>query len=101
LPPIFYVPRLRVFHDIGDNWVAGSYVFEVPGREDDWQTRRRANGSLRLANRCVTLVSTIPAENPESEGTRSAMYKPDWIDPELGESVEEGDEQEAIQEGMF
>jgi hypothetical protein len=29
------------------------------------------------------------------------MYKPDWIDPELGESIEESDEQEAIQEGMF
>jgi hypothetical protein len=32
---------------------------------------------------------------------RSAMYKPDWIDPELGESIEESDEQEAIQEGLF
>jgi len=73
----------------------------IPGREDDWQTRRRPDGTLRLANRCVTLVPTIPAENPESEGTRSAMYKPDWIDPELGESIEESDEQEAIQEGMF
>ena len=73
----------------------------IPGREDDWQTRRRPDGTLRLANRCVTLVPTIPAENPEPEGTRSAMYKPDWIDPELGESIEESDEQEAIQEGMF
>jgi hypothetical protein len=73
----------------------------IEGREDDWQTRRRPDGTLRLANRCVTLVPTIPAENPEPEGTRSAMYKPDWIDPELGESVEESDEQEAIQEGMF
>jgi hypothetical protein len=49
----------------------------------------------------LRLVPTIPAENPEPEGTRSAMYKPDWIDPELGESIEESDEQEAIQEGMF
>jgi hypothetical protein len=73
----------------------------IPGREDAWQTRRRPDGTVRLANRCVTLVSTIPAENPEPEGTRSAMYKPDWIDPELGESIEESDEQEAIQEGMF
>jgi hypothetical protein len=72
----------------------------VPGREEDWQTRRRPDGSLRLANRCVTLVSTIPADNPEPEGTRSAMYKPDWIDPELGEGVEESDEQEAIQEAF-
>jgi hypothetical protein len=73
----------------------------IPGREDDWQTRRRPDGMLRLANRCVTLVPTIPAENPEPDGTRSAMYKPDWIDPDLGESVEESDEQEAIKEGMF
>ena len=73
----------------------------IPGREDDWQTRRRPDGTLRLASRCVTLVPTIPAENPEPEGTRSAMYKPDWIDPELGESIEESDEQEAIQEGLF
>jgi hypothetical protein len=73
----------------------------IPGRADDWQTRRRPEGTLRLANRCVTLVPTIPAENPEPEGTRSAMYKPDWLDPELGESIEESDEQEAIQEGMF
>jgi hypothetical protein len=73
----------------------------IPGREDDWQTRRRPDGTLRLANRCVTLVPTIPAENPEPEGTPSAMYKPDWIDPELGESIEESDEQEAIQEGLF
>jgi hypothetical protein len=73
----------------------------IPGREDDWQTRRRPDGTLRLANRCVTLVPTIPAENPEPEGTLSAMYKPDWIDPELGESIEESDEQEAIYEGMF
>jgi hypothetical protein len=29
------------------------------------------------------------------------MYEPDWIDPELGESIEESDEQEAIYEGMF
>jgi hypothetical protein len=72
----------------------------VPGREDDWQTRRRPDGSLRLANRCVTLVSTIPAENPEPEGTPSKIYKPEWIDPELGESIEESDEQEAIQEGF-
>ena len=73
----------------------------IPGREDDWQTRRRPDGTLRLANRCVTLVPTIPAENPEPKGTPSAMYKPDWIDPELGESIEESDEQEAIQEGLF
>jgi hypothetical protein len=73
----------------------------IPGREDDWQTRRRPDGALRLANRCVTLVPTIPAENPEPPGVRSAMYKPDWVDPELGESVEESDEQEAIQEGLF
>jgi hypothetical protein len=73
----------------------------IAGREDDWQTRRRADGTLRLANRCLTLVPTIPAENPEAERTRSAMYKPDWIDPELGESIEESDEQEAIHEGMF
>jgi hypothetical protein len=73
----------------------------IPGREDDWQTRRRPDGTLRLANRCVALVPTIPAENPEPKGTPSAMYKPDWIDPELGESIEESDEQEAIQEGLF
>jgi hypothetical protein len=73
----------------------------VPGREDDWQTRRRPDGTSRLANRCVTPVPTIPAENPEPKGTPSAMYKPDWIDPELGESIEESDEQEAIQEGLF
>jgi hypothetical protein len=73
----------------------------ILGREDGWQTRRRPDGTLRLANRCVTLVPTIPAENPEPEGTRSAMYKPDWIDPELGESIEESDEQEAIQEALF
>jgi hypothetical protein len=73
----------------------------MPGREDDWQTRRRPDGVLRLANRCVTLVPTIPAENPEPPGKPSAMYKPDWVDPELGESVEESDEQEAIQEGLF
>jgi hypothetical protein len=29
------------------------------------------------------------------------MYKPDWIAPELGESIEESDEQEAIQEAFF
>jgi hypothetical protein len=73
----------------------------IPGREDDWQTRRRPDGALRLANRCVTLVPTIPAENPEPVGTPFAMYKPDWVDPEFGESVEESDEQEAIQEGLF
>ena len=66
-----------------------------------WQTRRRPDGTLRLANRCVALAPTIPAENPEPKGTPSAMYKPDWIDPELGESIEESDEQEAIQEGLF
>ena len=73
----------------------------IPGREDDWQTRRRPDGTLRLANRCVTLVPTIPAENPEPPGTLSKKYSPDWLDPELGESVEDGDEQEAIEEGMF
>jgi hypothetical protein len=72
----------------------------VPGREEDRQNRRRPDGSVRLANRCVTLVATIPAENPEPEGTCSKLYKPDWIDPELGESVKESDEQEAIQEGF-
>ena len=77
------------------------HVSRRPGREDDWQTRRRPDGTLRLANRCVALIPTIPAENPEPKGTPSAMYKPDWIDPELGESIEESDEQEAIQEGLF
>jgi hypothetical protein len=61
----------------------------------------RPDGTLRLANRCVTLVPTIPAENPKPIGTPSAMYKPDWIDPELGESIEESDEQEASREGLF
>ena len=73
----------------------------VPGREDDWQTRRRPDGRLRFANRCVALVPTILAGNPEPKGTPSEMYKPGWIDPELGESIEESDEQEAIQEGLF
>ena len=72
----------------------------IQGREDDWQTRRRLDGTLRLANRCVTLVPTIPAENPEPIGTPSAMYKPDWTS-DLGESIEESDEQEAIQDGLF
>ncbi len=74
----------------------GYRVAKMIGRRD---VARTAN--LRLANRCVTLVPTIPAENPEPPGTPSAMYKPDWVDPELGESVEESDEQEAIQEGLF
>ena len=61
----------------------------IPGREDDWQTCCRPDGTPRLSNRCVTLVPTIRAENPKPIGTRSAMYRPDWIDPELGESIEE------------
>jgi hypothetical protein len=73
----------------------------IPGREDDWQTRRLPDGSLQLANRCGSLVPTIPAENPEPPETPSAIYKPDWLDLELGDSIEESDEQEAIQEGML
>jgi hypothetical protein len=29
----------------------------IGGREDDWQTRRRPDGTLRLANRCITARS--------------------------------------------
>ena len=48
----------------------------IPGREDDWQTRRRPDGTLRLANRCVALVPTIPAENPEPKVRRRPCISP-------------------------
>lgn len=72
----------------------------IPNREDDWQSRRRTDGSIRLANRCVTLIPTIPADNPEPPGTPSAIYKVDWIDPDLGDAIDDSDEQGAIYEGM-
>ena len=72
----------------------------IEGREDDWQTRRRSDGTLRLANRTVSLVPTIPAHNPEKPGTISAMYKPEWVDPEMGEEIGEAEEQEAIEDGL-
>jgi hypothetical protein len=52
---------------------------DTPGCEDDWQTRRRPDGTLWLANRCVTLVPAIPAEKSRARSTPSAMYKPEWI----------------------
>jgi hypothetical protein len=72
----------------------------IEGREDDWQTRRGPDGELRLANRVTSLVSTIPASNPEPRGTMSAIYKPGWIDPDLGEEIAEAEEQEAIEDGL-
>jgi hypothetical protein len=34
--------------------------------------------------------------NPEPRGTLSAIYKPEWVDPEFGEKMEIGEEQEDI-----
>jgi len=79
--------------------LAGKRIW-IEGREDDWQTRRRPDGTLRLANRTVSLVPTIPAHNPEPPGTISAMYKPDWVDPEMGEEIDEAEEQEAIEDSF-
>jgi len=71
----------------------------IEGREDDWQTTRGTDGALRLANRVSSLVATIPTENPEPRGKLSAIYKPDWVDPDFGEDSEEAEEQEAINNG--
>jgi hypothetical protein len=72
----------------------------IEGREDDWQTRGVSDGELKLANRVHSLVPPIPSHNPEPIGTISAIYKPDWVDPDLGEMIDEGEEQEAIEDGF-
>ncbi len=71
----------------------------IEGREDDWQTTRGTDGALRLANRVSSLVATIPTENPEPRGKLSFIYKPDWVDPDFGEDIEEAEEQKAINNG--
>jgi hypothetical protein len=67
----------------------------IKGREADWQTTKE-----RLANRVGSLIPTIPALNPEPRGTLSAIYKPDWVDPEFGEEIDLGEEQSDINDGI-
>jgi hypothetical protein len=66
----------------------------IEGREADWQSTKD-----KPAARINSLIPSIPAENPEQKGVISLQYEPEWLTPELGEDVENAEEQEAINNG--